>query len=77
MYALPTLADLPELPDVTAPDGSEIRLLPSPNEESSMVHAALSPASVTQAVQHKTVKNHGCALAATANSGEPRRTNKA
>ncbi len=50
------LAHLPKLPDVIAPDGSEIRLLESPLAESSMVHALLHPGSVTQAVRHLTVE---------------------
>ena len=47
--------DLPDEPDVIAPDGSEIRFLASENEQSSMVHALLHPGSTTQAVQHRTV----------------------
>lgn len=49
-------ADLPKQPDVIAPDGSEIRLLESPNKLSSMVHALLHPGSATHAVHHLTVK---------------------
>jgi len=49
------LDDLPDYPDVIAPDGSEIRFLASADERSSMVHALLHPGSTTQAVQHRTV----------------------
>ena len=50
------LANLPEAPDVIAPDGSEIRLLQSPDEGASMVHALLHPGSTTYAVHHITVE---------------------
>ena len=50
------LANLPELPDVIAPDGSEIRLLNSTVEGSSMVHALLHPGTTTHAVHHVTVE---------------------
>ena len=41
--------------DVLAPDGSEIRLLVSVDSRGSMVHCALRPGQVTQAVRHQTV----------------------
>lgn len=50
------LANLPETPDVIAPDGSEIRLLQSTQEGSSMVHALLHPETTTHAVHHITVE---------------------
>lgn len=50
------LASLSPTPDVIAPDGSEIRLLNSTVEGSSMVHARLHPGSITQAVRHLTVE---------------------
>ena len=56
MSELPTLANLPEEPDVIAPDGSEIRLLPSTVEGSSTVHALLRPGTTTHAVHHLTVE---------------------
>jgi mannose-6-phosphate isomerase-like protein (cupin superfamily) len=56
MPILPTLSDLPDQPDVIAPDGSEIRFLESPDSRSSMVHALLHPGSATQAVRHLTVE---------------------
>jgi mannose-6-phosphate isomerase-like protein (cupin superfamily) len=45
---------VPEARDALAPDGSEIRLLPS-LERGSMVHCTLPAGAVTQAVQHRTV----------------------
>jgi len=41
--------------DVTAPDGSEIRLLPV-LERGSMVHCRLQPGAVSRAVRHRTVE---------------------
>lgn len=51
-----TLENLPDNPDVIAPDGSEIRLLESPTADSSMVHALLHPGTMTYAVHHLTVE---------------------
>jgi mannose-6-phosphate isomerase-like protein (cupin superfamily) len=45
---------VPERADALAPDGSEIRLLPS-LERGSMVHCRLQPGAVTRAVQHRSV----------------------
>jgi mannose-6-phosphate isomerase-like protein (cupin superfamily) len=45
---------VPEALDAVAPDGSEIRLLPS-LERGSMVHCTLAAGTVTQAVQHRSV----------------------
>ena len=56
MPELPTIKNLPEQPDVIAPDGSEIRFLESPSDESSMVHARLHPGTTTYAVPHLTVE---------------------
>jgi mannose-6-phosphate isomerase-like protein (cupin superfamily) len=50
------LSNLPAEPDVIAPDGSEIRLLNSPDPASSMVHCRLQPGTTTIAVRHKTVE---------------------
>jgi mannose-6-phosphate isomerase-like protein (cupin superfamily) len=50
------IANLPNKPDVIAPDGSEIRLLKSPSTGSSMVHALLHPGTTTHAVHHLTVE---------------------
>ena len=45
---------VPDRPDALAPDGSEIRLLPSVGR-GSMVHCSLAPGAVTRAVRHQTV----------------------
>jgi mannose-6-phosphate isomerase-like protein (cupin superfamily) len=45
---------VPEAVDALAPDGSEIRLLPS-LARGSMVHCTLPAGSITQAVQHRSV----------------------
>lgn len=45
---------VPEVVDVLAPDGSEIRLLPVV-ARGSMVHCRLAPGAVTRAVRHRTV----------------------
>ena len=46
---------VPNEPDYTAPDGSEIRLLPStPN--GGIAHCTLGPGKVSKAVRHKTVE---------------------
>ena len=66
------LANLPETPDVIAPDGSEIRLLQSPREESSMVHALLHPGTTTHAVHHVTVEESWICVGG---QGELRRKN--
>jgi len=51
-----SLANISPTPDVIAPDGSEIRLLKSPIDGSSMVHALLHPGTTTHAVHHLTVE---------------------
>ena len=56
MFDPESLANLPEQPDVIAPDGSEIRLLNSTVEGSSMVHALLHSGTTTHAVHHLTVE---------------------
>ena len=61
-HSLP-LKHLPDLPDVIAPDGSEIRFIESDTEESSMVHALLKPGRTTQAVRHQTVKERWICIA--------------
>lgn len=44
-------------PDVIAPDGSEIRLIPGPrNGMASLAHCTLSAGHVSKAVQHQTVE---------------------
>jgi mannose-6-phosphate isomerase-like protein (cupin superfamily) len=50
------LSNLPDEPDAIAPDGSEIRLLNSPDSSSSTVHCRLQPDTTTIAVHHKTVE---------------------
>ena len=45
---------LPELPDVTAPDGSEVRILVSV-PRGSMAHFRLQPGQVAQAIVHRSV----------------------
>jgi mannose-6-phosphate isomerase-like protein (cupin superfamily) len=50
------IANLPNEPDVIAPDGSEIRFLESSSTTSSMVHALLHPGTTTHAVHHLTVE---------------------
>jgi len=56
MFDPALIANLSPEPDVIAPDGSEIRLLNSPLEGSSMVHALLHPSTTTHAVHHLTVE---------------------
>jgi len=56
MFDPALIANLSPEPDVIAPDGSEIRLLSSPIEDSSMVHALLHPGTTTHAVHHLTVE---------------------
>ena len=56
MFDPALLANLSPTPDVIAPDGSEIRLLNSGAEGSSMVHALLRPGTTTHAVHHVTVE---------------------
>lgn len=48
---------LPDEPDVIAPDGSEIRLLPPlQNPAASVVHCALPSGRTSKAISHKTVE---------------------
>ncbi|NQW19335.1 MAG: hypothetical protein HQ477_01235 [Chloroflexi bacterium] len=53
------ISNMSDTPDIIAPDGSEIRLLKSPIEESSMVHALIHPGTTTHAVHHLTVEKMG------------------
>jgi len=46
---------LPDLPDVTAPDGSDVRLLVS-SDRGSMAHFSLAPGAISTAVCHRTVE---------------------
>jgi mannose-6-phosphate isomerase-like protein (cupin superfamily) len=46
---------LPDLPDVTAPDGSDVRLLVS-SQRGSMAHFSLAPGEISGAVCHRTVE---------------------
>lgn len=46
---------LPELPDVVAPDGSDVRIL-SGTARGSMAHFTLAPGKTSQAVRHRTVE---------------------
>ncbi len=46
---------LPDLPDVTAPDGSDVRLLVS-SGSGSMAHFSLAPGAISLAVCHCTVE---------------------
>ena len=46
---------LPDLPDVTAPDGSDVRLLVS-SDRGSMAHFSLAPGATSTAVCHRTVE---------------------
>ena len=46
---------LPDLPDVTAPDGSDVRLLVS-STSGSMAHFSLPPGAISAAVCHRTVE---------------------
>lgn len=55
MFDPELISNLPETPDVIAPDGSEIRLLESASDRSSMVHALLHSGTTTHAVHHLTV----------------------
>lgn len=54
MSAFETKA-LSDLPDVTAPDGSDVRLLVS-SDRGSMAHFSLSPGEISLAVCHRTVE---------------------
>ncbi len=47
--------DLPDRPDVLAPDGSEVRILLA-RAGGSMAHFRLAPGAVSKAVRHKTVE---------------------
>ncbi len=54
MFAATTL---PREPDLLAPDGSEIRLLPAPARGgASLVHCRLSAGATAKAVTHRTVE---------------------
>jgi mannose-6-phosphate isomerase-like protein (cupin superfamily) len=46
---------LPDLPDVIAPDGSEVRILCG-LRGGSMAHFSLSPGKVSKAIMHRTVE---------------------
>ncbi len=46
---------LPDLPDVTAPDGSDVRLLVT-SGSGSMAHFSLAPGAISAAVCHRTVE---------------------
>lgn len=46
---------LPDRPDVTAPDGSDVRILLS-RPGGSMAHFALAPGRVSRAIRHRTVE---------------------
>jgi mannose-6-phosphate isomerase-like protein (cupin superfamily) len=46
---------LPETPDVTAPDGSDVRIL-CDLKGGSMAHFSLDPGKVSKAVMHRTVE---------------------
>ena len=46
---------LPDLPDDTAPDGSDVRLLVS-SQRGSMAHFSLAPGAISTAVCHRTVE---------------------
>jgi mannose-6-phosphate isomerase-like protein (cupin superfamily) len=50
-----TSKQLPDLYDVLAPDGSEVRILAS-NTRGSMAHFKLPPGQVSKAVAHRTVE---------------------
>ncbi|MFP6679125.1 MAG: cupin domain-containing protein [Dehalococcoidia bacterium] len=47
---------LSDVPDVTAPDGSDIRLMDLAMSGASMVHCSIEPGGVTRTVRHKTVE---------------------
>ena len=47
--------EIPDLPDVTAPDGSDVRLLVS-SDRGSMAHFSLAPGAISTAVCHRTVE---------------------
>mgnify|MGYP001196584117 FL=1 len=57
------LTNLPDDPDVIAPDGSEIRLIKSPVPSSSMVHVLLHQGTTTHAVYHVTVEEQWLCVA--------------
>lgn len=46
---------VPDLPDVTAPDGSDVRLLVA-SEQGSMAHFSLAPGAISTPVCHRTVE---------------------
>ncbi|WP_210479745.1 cupin domain-containing protein [Naasia sp. SYSU D00948] len=50
----PSVRDLAETPDATAPDGSEVRLLVAA-QGGSMAHFRLPPGATARAVRHRTV----------------------
>jgi len=57
--AVPPLGHRNPTPDVTAPDGSEIRLLVDTSQgatKSSLVEVTLAPGEVTRPVKHRTVE---------------------
>lgn len=51
----PAHVPLPAQPDVTAPDGSDVRVLVR-SERGSMAHFELAPGQTSQAVQHREVE---------------------
>ena len=53
--SLPPPLPLPEEPTVTAPDGSDVRVLAA-RPGGSMAHFSLAPGKVTEAVRHRTVE---------------------
>ena len=46
---------LPATPDVTAPDGADVRILPA-LDGGTMAHFELAPGETTRAVTHRTVE---------------------
>jgi mannose-6-phosphate isomerase-like protein (cupin superfamily) len=62
---------LPALPDVTAPDGSHVRILCA-LERGSMAHFTLAPGMVSKAVRHRSVEEIWYIIAGT---GQMWRTN--
>jgi mannose-6-phosphate isomerase-like protein (cupin superfamily) len=64
---------LPALPDVTAPDGSHVRILCA-LDRGSMAHFTLAPGMVSKAVRHRTVEEIWYILAG---SGKMWRANSA
>lgn len=53
---------------ILAPDGSKIKELAA-TDTASMVHYALFPGSISQAVRHKSVENYGSSLKEVGNFG--------